>query len=93
MQAELNKERAIEEFHDPIEELLAGIWADVLKVEQVSVYDNFIDLGGHSLLATQVVARLEKKLGLRIKPSELAFQSLGQLAASCKERLQCHESC
>lgn len=93
IQAELRDERSIEEFHDPIEELLAGIWTDVLKVPQVSVYDNFIDLGGHSLLATQVVARLEKKLGLRIKPSELAFQSLGQLAASCKERLHSHESC
>lgn len=93
MQAELSDRRSIEEFHDPIEELLAGIWTDVLKVPQVSVYDNFIDLGGHSLLATQVVAMLEKKLGLRIKPSELAFQSLGQLAASCKERLHRHESC
>ena len=93
IQAELIDERTIEEFQDPIEELLAGIWTDVLKVSQVGVYDNFIDLGGHSLLATQVVAVLEKKLGLRIKPSELAFQSLGQLAASCRERLQCHESC
>jgi surfactin family lipopeptide synthetase A len=86
---ESDDERSFEGFRDPIEELLAGIWTDVLRVPQVSVYDNFIDLGGHSLLATQVVARLEKKLGLRIKPSELAFQSLGQLAASCKERLHC----
>ena len=86
---ELSDERSFEEFRDPIEELLAGIWSDVLKVPQVSVYDNFIDLGGHSLLATQVVARLERKLGLRIKPNELAFQTLGQLAASCKERLHC----
>lgn len=89
----LSNEPSFEEFRDPIEELLASIWADVLKVPQVSVYDNFIDLGGHSLLATQVVASLEEKLGLRIKPSELAFQSLGQLAASCKERLHSHESC
>ena len=86
---ELSDERSFEEFRDPIEELLAGIWSDVLKVPRVSVYDNFIDLGGHSLLATQVVARLERKLGLRIKPNELAFQTLGQLAASCKERLHC----
>jgi acyl carrier protein len=92
-QVDLSSEPSFQEFRDPIEELLAGIWADVLKVPQVSVYDNFIDLGGHSLLATQVVASLEKKLGLRIKPSELAFQSLGQLAASCKERLHSHESC
>ena len=76
-----------EGFREPIEELLAGIWTDVLKVERVTIYDNFFDLGGHSLLATQVVATLEKELGLRIKANELAFQTLGQLAASCKERL------
>jgi len=88
-QVDLTDERSSEEFRDPIEELLAGIWADVLKVPWVSVYDNFIDLGGHSLLATQVVVKLEENLGLRIRPSELAFQSLGQLAASCRERLRC----
>jgi amino acid adenylation domain-containing protein len=87
-QVQLSDDEFPEGFREPIEELLASIWKDVLKVAQVSVYDNFIDLGGHSLLATQVVARLEKKLGLRIRPNELAFQSLGQLAASCKERLR-----
>jgi len=76
-----------EGFREPIEELLAGIWTDVLKVERVTIYDNFFDLGGHSLLATQVVATLEKELGLRIRANELAFQTLGQLAASCKEQL------
>jgi amino acid adenylation domain-containing protein len=40
-----------------IEEMLVEIWAEVLKRERVSVYDNFFDLGGHSLLATQVMSR------------------------------------
>lgn len=88
-QADLSNEQCSGECREPIERLLAGIWTDVLKVERVTVYDNFFDLGGHSLLATEVVATLEKELGLRIKPNELAFQTLGQLAASCKERLQC----
>ena len=42
----------------PFEELVANIWHDILKINQISVHDNFFELGGHSLLATQVVARL-----------------------------------
>jgi amino acid adenylation domain-containing protein len=42
----------------PIEELLAGIWAEVLGLEQVGIHDNFFDIGGHSLKATQVISRV-----------------------------------
>ena len=42
----------------PLEEVIAGIWADVLHLEQVGVEENFFELGGHSLLATQVIARV-----------------------------------
>ncbi|MBQ0933562.1 amino acid adenylation domain-containing protein [Ideonella sp. 4Y16] len=51
------------------EEMLAGIWIEVLGVERVGVHDNFFALGGHSLLATQIASRLAEKgygdIGLR----------------------------
>jgi amino acid adenylation domain-containing protein len=47
---------------NPTEELLAGIWAEVLKVQRIGVHDNFFTLGGHSLMATQVLARIRHAL-------------------------------
>ena len=82
-------EEAFELPTDPIERVLAELWTEVLGLETVSVFDNFLDLGGDSLSAVQVVTRLQNRLKVRIKTSELAFQSLRQLAASFTERLQC----
>ncbi|MFZ5917841.1 MAG: amino acid adenylation domain-containing protein, partial [Chloroflexota bacterium] len=44
----------------PEEEILAGIWGQVLGVDRVGVHDSFFDLGGHSLLATQVASRVRE---------------------------------
>jgi acyl carrier protein len=51
---------------DVLEETLAEIWREVLKLDQVGVHDNFFSLGGHSLLATQVITRVREKLGVRL---------------------------
>jgi amino acid adenylation domain-containing protein/non-ribosomal peptide synthase protein (TIGR01720 family) len=54
----------------PEEETLAGIWAQILGLEQVGVHDNFFELGGDSILSIQVIARANQA-GLRLTPKEL----------------------
>ena len=58
----------------PAEELVAGIWSEVLGLPRVSRSANFFDLGGHSLLATQVVSRLRAATGAELAVREM-FQS------------------
>ncbi len=49
-----------------IEETLAALWEELLDVERVGRQDNFFDLGGHSMMATRLVARVSRKLGVKI---------------------------
>jgi len=49
-----------------VEEVVAGIWSEVLGVEAVGPDDNFFELGGHSLLATQVVSRVRETFGVEV---------------------------
>ena len=55
----------------PLEEVLAGIWAELLGLERVGATDSFFDLGGHSLLATQVMSRLRRAVGVEMPLRDL----------------------
>ena len=44
----------------PTEEVVAHIWAEVLRRDRISTDDNFFELGGHSLMATQIVSRVRE---------------------------------
>lgn len=57
-----------------IEDLVAQVWREVLKLDRIGVHDNFFELGGHSLLATRVVARLRNNFSI-----DLALRKLFEL--------------
>jgi amino acid adenylation domain-containing protein len=58
----------------PLEEALAGLWADVLGLDHVGVRDDFFtQLGGHSLLATQLIARVRETFRCDV-PLQSVFQ-------------------
>jgi len=64
-----------------IEELIAGIWRDVLQLQEVGTQDNFFDLGGHSLLAVQAHRRLKKAFDRSISMTDLfRFPTIRSLA-------------
>jgi amino acid adenylation domain-containing protein len=55
----------------PAEELVAGVWAQVLGLDRVGAADNFFDLGGHSLLATRLVSRVRDVFGVEVQVAAL----------------------
>ncbi|MFL9674215.1 amino acid adenylation domain-containing protein [Pseudomonas marginalis] len=76
---------------DALEQTLAQLWAEVLKLAQVGRHDSFFELGGHSLLAIRLVNLMEEA-GLQVSLAEL-FQhaSVASVAAMLRQRTQAPE--
>jgi thioesterase domain-containing protein/acyl carrier protein len=51
---------------DSVEQVLAQLWAKVLKLKRVGLNDNFFELGGHSLLAVRIIVEIENLYGRRL---------------------------
>jgi acyl carrier protein len=85
---EWSREEEYEAPQTPTEEILSGIWAEVLGVERVGRQDNFFALGGHSLLATQAMSRVRVTFGINV-PLRRLFEMprVAELAAEIDERL------
>ncbi|MFJ2338947.1 amino acid adenylation domain-containing protein [Pseudomonas protegens] len=70
---------------NPLEQQIAAIWADVLKLEQVGVTDNFFELGGDSIISIQVVSRA-RQAGIRFTPKDLFQHQTVQGLATVAEQ-------
>ncbi len=69
----------------PVEEVLAGIWRDILGVGRVGVYDNFFELGGHLLLAMRSLSAMRRLFRMEV-PLRVLFETadLEELARALK---------
>jgi amino acid adenylation domain-containing protein len=65
----------------PTEEVLCGIWAELLGLERLGVHDNFFERGGHSLLATQCLSRLRDVFALELPVRDMfLFPTISKLS-------------
>jgi amino acid adenylation domain-containing protein len=80
-------ETAFIEPRTPTEELLAKVWAELLRLEKVGIHDNFFELGGHSLLATQVTSRMRAVFGIEMPLRSLFEHPTIAGLADCLEAL------
>jgi acyl carrier protein len=72
----------------PVEEVLAGIWAEVLRLERVGVHDSFFDLGGHSLLIMRLLADVQATFNQEISiRTVFSMPTLEAMAGEIERRI------
>jgi non-ribosomal peptide synthase protein (TIGR01720 family) len=65
---------------------LAGIWRELLNVDEVGIYDNFFELGGDSILTIQVVSRA-RKAGIELRPKDVfSHQTVADLSDAVQRK-------
>ncbi len=72
------------------EQILAGIWEDLLKVERVGINDNFFEIGGHSLLMTQMLPRINVAFNVELEPRAIfdnpILHQLSEYIQKCQQK-------
>jgi amino acid adenylation domain-containing protein len=77
----------------PIEEIVAGVWAEVLGLKNVGINTSFFELGGHSLLALRLVSRLQSAFQIEL-PVDAVFEAptVSGLAVVIENIIQANEA-
>ena len=62
------------------EKYLAGIWSELLGMDDLYLNDTFFDIGGHSLLVMKVITAVHQKTGVKLSPQDFLVSTLEQMA-------------
>jgi syringomycin synthetase protein SyrE len=76
-------QRSYEEPQGEVEQQLAELWQDLLKMDQIGRLDNFFELGGHSLLAVQLMLRIQQDFAVELSLQDIFLQPVLQQLAEC----------
>ncbi|GCF08361.1 amino acid adenylation domain-containing protein [Dictyobacter arantiisoli] len=86
---EQEESRHQQQVHTPIEEVMLGVWQEILNLKSIDKNDNFFQIGGHSLLGTRATSRLQEIFGIAV-PIVWLFEdpTVVQLARRIEEALR-----
>jgi hypothetical protein len=82
-QRNLIDERILTPPDSPLEQVLVGIWCDILNLDEVGIYENFFKIGGHSILASRLISSLRETFKIEL-PLRALFEAptIAALAAA-----------